>query len=345
MRREKLRKKTNINSIHKICHWHTQPIRAGFTLIEMLLVIVVIGMILLASVQYLQLKGAQSRIDRTTIQMQQILNAGLAYYIANGNWPEKPEDLMPTDQTLPRYLTGDAFQSPWGIEYQIGTTLSPKKDLFSVYLVLTAPDNSSFASSTAKILAGSLPMGYTSNDTANLAQVPSIDHTCGDTEATCSVVASVNLPGQDLNERGAVRFANLYRHGGCVPAPNCPTNNNSYPQIMVVPAQVSGNLMGAQSTPTAVYPISQFTAYAVGLGASTIPTGEPAPCVQGRKAQACGGTIANGKKYWHVCLKVVTEAGTLVENDWAQQDNTLLAITRCTVPQEDTGSDLKIYEP
>ena len=44
----------------------------------------------------------------------------------------------------------------------------------------------------------------------------------GSSANTCEVVAAVNIPGQNLNNAGAVTFAGLYYHGGCVPVPQCP---------------------------------------------------------------------------------------------------------------------------
>jgi len=59
----------------------------GFTLIEMLLVLIIVSMIIYMGLGYLQQRTVQIRMDRTSLQMQQILNAGMAYYIANSTWP------------------------------------------------------------------------------------------------------------------------------------------------------------------------------------------------------------------------------------------------------------------
>ena len=60
---------------------------SGVTLIEILLVLVIIASIIVVAGRYFQQKAETMRIDRTALQMQYILSAGLAYYVANGTWP------------------------------------------------------------------------------------------------------------------------------------------------------------------------------------------------------------------------------------------------------------------
>src|SRR5437867_3685275 len=83
------------------------------------------------------------------IQMQQVLNAGLSYYVVNGTWPTQMSDLQGT------YLPPASvpFVNPWGNDYLIAT--SPTTQLFYVYTQINTV-SSGAANSTATILAGTL---------------------------------------------------------------------------------------------------------------------------------------------------------------------------------------------
>src|SRR5258708_34066525 len=65
----------------------SRSVMKGFTLVEMLLVATIISLIIYAGFSYFQQRTLQMTINRTSMQMQQILNAGLAYYVANSTWP------------------------------------------------------------------------------------------------------------------------------------------------------------------------------------------------------------------------------------------------------------------
>src|SRR5262249_9514404 len=94
----------------------------GFTLVEMLLVLVITATLIYAALGYFQQRTLQMRMDRTSIQMQQILNAGLAFYVANSNWPtDITTDLQGT------YLPNITPTNPWGQTYtiSISTPTSP----------------------------------------------------------------------------------------------------------------------------------------------------------------------------------------------------------------------------
>src|SRR5438445_9563563 len=59
----------------------------GVTLLELMLVLAIMGSILVLMLNYGTRQAAQQRRDKTAVQMQQILSAGLAYYLAYGSWP------------------------------------------------------------------------------------------------------------------------------------------------------------------------------------------------------------------------------------------------------------------
>ena len=63
----------------------------GFTLIEMMLVLVIVSAIIYMGAGYLQQRTMQLKVDKTVAQVQQILSAAVAYYITNNyTWPPFP---------------------------------------------------------------------------------------------------------------------------------------------------------------------------------------------------------------------------------------------------------------
>ena len=249
----------------------------GFTLVEMLLVMVIVGILMFAGIRYIEQRTLQMRIDRTALQSQQILNAGLAYYVNNSTWPTNLACLYGNIAApcaiayLPTPASG-TMNNPWGQPYQVANS----NQLFYVYSSVTQNAKNTTigtAQSEASVIAGELPLSYTSVDTSSTPPDPTQPCTSA---GACNVVAAVNIPGQNLNNADAVTFAGVYHHGGCVPVPVCPVDpngNNLIPQIMVVPLSVSG-VNDASPNNSNVYPISSFTAYSTSNNGNAVP---PAP--------------------------------------------------------------------
>jgi prepilin-type N-terminal cleavage/methylation domain-containing protein len=294
----------------------------GVTLLELLLVMVIVGAMMAMGIGYIQQQTESLRIDKTAAQMQQILNAGLAYYVNNGAWPGSLGCLQANGTNCTtQYLPLLTSPIPGASSYTIGSDSTGS--LFYVQLTLTSGPR---AVATAQILSGKLPL---SNSTAN---------------GGLTVISYVNIPGQDINNSSAVNFAGLYHHGGCVPVPVCPVTLAGVamtPEVMIVPVSVSG----LSDVGTNVYPISSFTGYATGgLGSGSTPTActgstSPSP------ASTCseGVSTATVKDYWRACLQVITEKGEVAgtgsgTTSWGQYV-TLMAITRCIIPNEVSGSD------
>lgn len=325
----------------------------GFTLVEMLLVLTIVSIMLYMGIGYMQTRTEGIRIDRTSMQMQQILNAALAYYVLNGTWPTTLSTLQ--GNYLPNAIV--PYLNPWGGDYKIAIrtdTASPATFPPQFYVWTVIPGTKSMVNALAT--STSLPLSYTSADAgAPGASPPSVFMSCTTASPNCSVVASVQVPGQNLNNARAVNFAGLYHHGGCVPVPQCPVDvngNSMTPQIMVVPVSVSGvNDTGSNN----VYPISSFTAYATSNNGSGTPTSTAPPsCRSSGATYGPGGGIncsssvngAPASAYWRVCTQVVTERGdiTSTRNDAAMGAQlTVMAITRCAVNNEPAGSSFSIY--
>lgn len=279
----------------------------GFTLMELLLVMVIISSIIFMSVGYMNQRTLQMRVDRTVVQMQQILNAGLSYYVNNGSWPANLAALQPT------YIPS-GIASPWGGgTYSVSST---QPQLLSVATTLPATMTNRLA--VATLIAGRLPLATSSSGT---------------------VTAVVNVPGQNLNNASAVNFAGLYHHGACVPVPNCPSGMTA--QIFVVPASVKGvNDEGSRS----LYPITSFTAYAIG-GSDNSPGG----CKRWNDVSTAVSCLSNNNgpvasKYWRVCMQIITSKAELsVNSQLFGSSQTLLAVTRCSIPGEAQGSNFNVY--
>lgn len=322
---------------------HIKQNKSGFTLIEMLLVLVIIAMILYASIGYFQQRAQATRIDKTTATMQQILNAALAFYVANGRWPNDLNEMSSANGYLPNV----PLVNPWGQPYQgqpgqananPPPSVEPPPRLFFVWTQIPA---SNTASAVASQIAGPLPLAYSTSD----SNTPPTTVTACAPGAACQAVASVNIPGQNLNNANAITFAGLYHQGGCVPVPECPVDANDVamtPQIMVAPVSVGGY---NDPNSTNAYPITSFTAYAV--GSKTLDTAPPACEGETETPPSCTvnyvGNPANA--YWRVCLKVITEKGDVQSagnTTWGQYV-TMLAVTRCAITQEPSGSNFNVF--
>jgi competence protein ComGC len=294
----------------------------GFTLFETLLVLGIMSAFLVMSLRFVSQKATEARIDKASIQIQQILNAALVYYLNNSKWPADISELV-----LGQYLTS-TMVNPWGGGY----VFYSNNKLF--YVWAGAPATSTAQIAEMQRIAGRLPQGYVTQSDPPLPPSACVI-------GNCKVVAAVSVPGQNLNNARGVNFANLYHPGACVPAPVCPANTS--PQIMVIPVSVSGFNDKNSST---IYPISSFTAYAVPT-TPQVYTGMPR-CGGGanKDCDVVGSTTGN---FWRVCLEVITEVGNVgtvgtPANDTYGADVTVLAITRCSPDTEPVGSDFSVYE-
>jgi len=336
----------------------------GFTLLEIMLVLGIMGGIMILGINYGTRQAAQTRRDKTALQMQQILNAGLAYYTTYGSWPvpsgtcnfsststsnsTAPSNLatLTTAGYLPTAVSNNAFGFPY--------TVSCDNVTGGVFYVTSNVGSVA----NALVIGGEMPVSYLSDQYGN------------STQSGTYVTAQVTTPGQDLNNARSMNFAGVYHHGACVPVPTCPGFNPStnacnagtncmVPQIMVAPASVSGV---SDTGTTNAYPITSFTAYALGptvaanamscpavISPAVTPTSTPTPCTWGTAGIPNGTTASPTGLYWRVCLQVVTGKGIVSTTNtgagaaaWGQYGS-VVVMTRCTPPNEPYGSDFTVF--
>lgn len=342
----------------------------GFTLVEMLLVLVIMSSIIYMLMGYVIQRSDEMRRDRTTMQMQQILNAAMAFYVNNSYWPIQVNGKTPGDCTGsmapyiplsyptenldlltgkaggPVYLSGYT-KNPWGQDFDIGCDSVTGN--FSVGTAVGTPKEGKVGDGT--IIAGRLPSGV-------VGSIPGVK---------TEVVSTITIPGQNLNNARSVNYAGIYRSSACVPAPMCP--NGMKPSIFVVPVGVTGMKSARDCTKSpctvTANPIISFTAYARGKDLATpdpvpnVPNGGPLNCQidpKDVKAGECNWSDPQRTQklpvlnepgnplYWRVCLAIVTDKGVAYPSqaegaDEAYQHGMLLgsvlAITRC-VPFDTT---------
>jgi competence protein ComGC len=338
----------------------------GFTLLQLLFVLVLITATIIMMTNYGIQQTAQYRADRTGVQMQQLLNAGLAYYVYNGSWPTQLSTL-----TAGGYLPATLTQSSYGYAYTLSTDGTPTSKL----TLQTQMPSSSYDYFAMISLIPNLPNA--------LIVSPSL---------TSYLTAAVDIPGQNTGDARTLNFSSVYHSGGCVPVPSCPSNMTA--QIVVVPAGVNGvkdppttsDGSTACSTSTIYnsaggvvtsgncaqinsYPITNYGAYTTG------PSASPQQC-NSAASESCWADASVGNwtpslgmtgTFWRVCLTVQTEKGQVVIPSsganysnapsgnsasgnganmyWAQQMGYIFAFTRCTPtnPAEPSGSTINVW--
>jgi prepilin-type N-terminal cleavage/methylation domain-containing protein len=319
----------------------------GFTLIEMMLVLVIASSIIVMALNLSQVKIAQLRRERTAIQMEAVLNAAASYYVSAGVWPT-----ISTLQTA-GFLPAGTIYTGWGDTI---TGASNAAGGFTVSAVLShqsATENQN----NALIVAGMLPLGAVTGSPAT------------------TVTGQINVPGQNLNNALSVNFGAVYYSGACVPAPTCPAGMTA--TIMVVPvaaAGVTGNPTctndqnPANCTTVPAAPLTAFTAFYRGqtttnnspqtatpgpadceVEPSTGPANNAVPCNFGSNSNPSAT-----QTYWRVCLAVSTTSGMSYpsssdSNNYSEGKltGTILAITRCQPQNGDVpaGSDSTVWTP
>lgn len=118
---------------------------AGFTLIEIMIVVMIIGLLMTAIATQLIGRAQQAQVDITQTQLRQVEQALELYKLDNGRYPTTEQGLaalvrMPTSGPPPRryapsgYVKAEVIKDPWGAEFQYqfpGVHNAVSFDLFS----------------------------------------------------------------------------------------------------------------------------------------------------------------------------------------------------------------------
>lgn len=114
----------------------------GFTLMELMVVIVILGMLAALVVPNLMGNKEQADKQKVVVDIQQLENALDLYKMNNGFYPTTEQGLealvtQPTSEPVPRMFPDGGYikrlpKDPWGIEYQLASPGEMGKiDIFS----------------------------------------------------------------------------------------------------------------------------------------------------------------------------------------------------------------------
>ena len=102
---------------------------AGFTLIEIMIVVMIIGLLMTAIATQLIGRAQRAQIDLAAIHLRQLEQALELYKLDNGRYPSTDQGLTalieePTGDPVPRrwapggYAKRDQLSDPWGMPYE-----------------------------------------------------------------------------------------------------------------------------------------------------------------------------------------------------------------------------------
>ena len=151
--------------------------RAGFTLLELMLVVALLGILATVGLSTYRLRLQQQQLQHTSQQMQQILQAAMAYSVDQNKWPSALQD-MDFEAYLPQTLA--QAQNPWQQPYRL---MHPSAHRLGLGTVL--PNKA-----LAERLAASLP-------NAKVLGVAS---------GAVGVVSEITVPGQVSAAKGGVQI-------------------------------------------------------------------------------------------------------------------------------------------
>ena len=131
---------------------------SGFTIIEIIFVIAIIGVTATLGVSYMSKNAERSKEKATALQIQQILQAAMTYYVNNNAWPGIGSTVDARSAgTFASYIPAiDRLKTnPWGANSYTWVAQTSGGKLFTVSTVV--PDNN-----TAARIASALPNATTS---------------------------------------------------------------------------------------------------------------------------------------------------------------------------------------
>ena len=133
---------------------------SGFTLIELIFVVAIIGFIITLGLSYMAKLAERTKEKTASLQIQQILQAAMTYYVNNKAWPSNGRTT--NAGVFANYIPAISRlkTNPWGVNDYWWTVQTSGGKLFTVST--TVPD-----SNTAARIASSLPNATNSGTTVN----------------------------------------------------------------------------------------------------------------------------------------------------------------------------------
>jgi prepilin-type N-terminal cleavage/methylation domain-containing protein len=173
----------------------------GFTLLELLLVLALASILILGALAMYQIQLRNFKVDKTSLQTQQWLQAGMSFYVDCNKWPndsiQDPNIVSAmmgesplTQDECPRYANtirqympiGSDKNGPFPNDYSFG----PFNDSGTMFQVSTdIGSDSVIQESIGKMIVGRLPNATSSVDSSK-------------TPETVVVQSTVNVPGQSI---------------------------------------------------------------------------------------------------------------------------------------------------
>ncbi|GEM_PF-4462267 len=201
------------------------PLAQGFTLLELMLVIVIITVMMVATVKTMQERVAALRVQRAAQDIQSILSAAQDYFVAHGVWPGSGMSFTSTEANggaashdAVADLVGEGYlvkvtNSPWGTPYQICPNIVEAGAASSVITcpAATLPLPAS-AENVSFFVYFSLPNGLSSVASEVAGVIPNGVNSCtqaGQTGSACQVQAQVIGPSGVLNMANYIQYATV----------------------------------------------------------------------------------------------------------------------------------------
>ncbi|MFA5689388.1 MAG: type II secretion system protein GspG [Kiritimatiellales bacterium] len=94
---------------------------SGFTLIEILLVVVIIGIIASIAIPNIAGKLDTALETKAAAGLKTVQNGINEYYMMNFKYPSSLDELTKSQDGKPAILTPSALNDPWGSKYQYST--------------------------------------------------------------------------------------------------------------------------------------------------------------------------------------------------------------------------------
>ncbi len=98
---------------------HPRPAEAGFTLIEIMVVIVILGLLATLVLPNVIGAGDEARIRTAETNCKSIAGAVTMYRAKTGRLPQNLEELWTVEEGKAPYLSEDPGDDPWGNPYQL----------------------------------------------------------------------------------------------------------------------------------------------------------------------------------------------------------------------------------